>query len=275
MKLPGIGEVKPTYVWIGGGVVGGIVLYAYAKRRAAKNAAAADTSSADSSTTDNSIDPTTGLPYADEGGVYGYGAIDPSTGVPYQYESGTTNATTSANTITTNQEWLGQAEQDAQEIFGATYTLASGALGKFLAQTPGGLNDSEYLVVSEVLAELGQPPVGGPYRLIHAPSTPTGGGGGITGGQPPSGGGGGTTTPPTGGGTVSPPVPAKSYVSVSVVRFANPAPWNSTISGIAQHYGYGGNWQAVWNDSRNAALRAKRGVPEKIQPGDIVWVLPK
>lgn len=69
------------------------------------------------------------------------------------------------------------------------------------------------------------------------------------------------------------PAPSASYAAVKVVKFvaAKPA-WNSTISGIAAHYGYGTNWQTVWNDSHNAALRAKRGTPEKVQPGDTVQV---
>jgi len=64
-----------------------------------------------------------------------------------------------------------------------------------------------------------------------------------------------------------------SYAEVHVVTFvaSNPA-WNSTLSGIAQHYGYGSDWQSIWNDPRNASLRAKRGQPQDIRDGDTVWV---
>ena len=72
------------------------------------------------------------------------------------------------------------------------------------------------------------------------------------------------------------PAPAATYIAVPVVRYttSNP-PWNSTVSGIAAHYGYGSNWQAVWNDSKNATLRAKRGTPDHVQAGDIVQVKKK
>lgn len=277
-KVPGIGDVKPAYIWIAAGVSGGIVIYAGYKRKAAKNAAVVAATSGDTSGgTDPGTDPVTGLPYSQEGGVYGYGATDPATGIPYQFESGGVNAATSGNTIASNAQWLSQAEQDATDIFGATYALASAALGKYIAQTPTGLDPDEYLLVSEVVAELGQPPVGGPYRLIRGsgagtppPPPPPSGGGGIQGGNPPQGGG-----LPVGGGT---PTPTAAHIAVHVARFGNPAPWNSTMWGIAQHYGYGSgasNYLPIWNDAMNAGLKARRGRPENIQPNDIVWVLPK
>jgi hypothetical protein len=70
-------------------------------------------------------------------------------------------------------------------------------------------------------------------------------------------------TPPADGG----------YDTVTVVNFTktNP-PWNSTISGIAAHYGYGSNWQAVWNDNKNFGLRTSRKQPELIRAGDKVYV---
>lgn len=65
---------------------------------------------------------------------------------------------------------------------------------------------------------------------------------------------------------------AAKHHTVTVVKYTskNP-PWNSTIWGIANHYGIS-SWQTVWNDPHNAALKKKRGVPEHIQPGDQVYV---
>lgn len=63
-----------------------------------------------------------------------------------------------------------------------------------------------------------------------------------------------------------------TYDAVRVAAWASPAPWNSTIAGIAQHYGYGSDWGAVWQDGRNAGLRKMRGAPNQIRPGDIVYV---
>jgi hypothetical protein len=66
--------------------------------------------------------------------------------------------------------------------------------------------------------------------------------------------------------------PVAGYRAVSVVRYVYPVPWNSTIAGIAAHYGYGDNWPALWDDPANALLREKRGEPNLIQAGDVVYV---
>ncbi len=69
-----------------------------------------------------------------------------------------------------------------------------------------------------------------------------------------------TVTKPAGHGTVK------------VTKWtAKHPPWQSTIAGIASHYGIR-NWQTVWNDPKNAQLRAKRKSPSNIQPGDTVFV---
>jgi hypothetical protein len=188
VKIPGIGEVKPAYAAAGGAMVLGIVGYAYYKNRkqsaAAASAAAASTTA---SATDQSgigagssgIDPNTGLPYANAAyGAYGtYGGIDPATGIPYYDEITQSSTTGSSNAITTNAAWVQQAESDAQNLFGATSVLATSAVGKYLSQTTSGLQSNEYLLMQQVVAELGQPPTGGPYRLIQAAGTSTTAGG--------------------------------------------------------------------------------------------------
>src|SRR3990172_5197926 len=70
--------------------------------------------------------------------------------------------------------------------------------------------------------------------------------------------------------------PAATYDAVKVVAFtkSNPA-WNSTLWGIAKNKGYGAaskNWESIWNDPKNAALKKKRSDPAKIQAGDVVYV---
>jgi hypothetical protein len=55
---------------------------------------------------------------------------------------------------------------------------------------------------------------------------------------------------------------------VSVQEWPDP---QSTISGIAAHFSIT-DWHMVWDDPKNAGLRALRMVPEHIQPGDAVWV---
>jgi hypothetical protein len=77
----------------------------------------------------------------------------------------------------------------------------------------------------------------------------------------------------------APAKPAVAYQTVKVAKYTshNP-PWNSTLWGIAKNAGYGSaskNWTTIWNDPKNAALKKKRGQPEKIQPGDTIYVRKK
>lgn len=77
----------------------------------------------------------------------------------------------------------------------------------------------------------------------------------------------------------APSKPAVSYQKVTVQKYSskNP-PWNSTLWGIAKANGYGAsgkNWTSIWNDPKNAAIKKKRGAPEKIQPGDVIYVRKK
>lgn len=44
-----------------------------------------------------------------------------------------------------------------------------------------------------------------------------------------------------------------------------------TLASIAQEYGFR-DWRRIWDHSDNAALRAKRGSPELLSPGDTVVV---
>jgi hypothetical protein len=65
-------------------------------------------------------------------------------------------------------------------------------------------------------------------------------------------------------------------VTVTVAKYTtkNP-PWNSTLSGIFGHYKStttAKKWQDIWNAPANAALRAKRGAENRIQPGDKIFV---
>lgn len=160
MKLPGMGEVKNKNVAIGGGVVVGIVLFAYWKKK--KQVPVADGTTVDP----NAIDPNTGVPYGQESGSGGGYYTNASVPNPYVTQTGTTG--TSAQGYTSNSAWLLDAEQYAVNQFGVSYTLAASALGKYLSQSSSGLSTDEYTAVSEVVALIGQPPNGGPYRLIQA-----------------------------------------------------------------------------------------------------------
>lgn len=83
------------------------------------------------------------------------------------------------------------------------------------------------------------------------------------GGRPP----GGPPKPPD-------PSPAPDGQYVDVVKWTKKnAAWNSTLYGMAQKiWGDGNAWQRIWYAPQNDRLRATRGDPEEIQPGDKVWV---
>lgn len=185
MKIPGIGEVKPVYLYAGGGAVAAAVAYGFYKKRqtAAQGASTAAAAVADTSNQGNgSIDPVTGVPYADEGGVYGYGGIDPTTGVPYNYEDTAFlqyEEYGSQQQYSTNESWAEAAIEYAQSDLGATQALAQQSVADYLAQNPQGLPASEYDLMSELLALLGPPPIGS-FKLHEATTTTTGGGGGGT-----------------------------------------------------------------------------------------------
>jgi hypothetical protein len=189
VKIPGIGEVKTPHAVAGGAFLFGVIGYAYYKSK--KSSAAAAAAAATTATTANGagidstgagnsgVDPNTGLPYAEETGSYGstYGGINPATGYPYYDNITQSSQTGNPNAITTNSAWIQQAESDAQNLFGYTSQVAQSGVGKYISQTNAGLQPSEYQMMQSVVAELGQPPEHGPYRLIQAPGTPSGGGG--------------------------------------------------------------------------------------------------
>jgi hypothetical protein len=76
-----------------------------------------------------------------------------------------------------------------------------------------------------------------------------------------------TTTPPA----ATSPTGSGKYETVTKYTKAN-TDWRSTIWGIWNHYRTTSNWQAIWNDPMNADLRNKRGTPQRVKPGDRVWV---
>lgn len=73
--------------------------------------------------------------------------------------------------------------------------------------------------------------------------------------------------------TSAPLPPDGQFVTVTKWKKNQPAGTPSTLSGIAQQlWGNGALWVAIWNDPKNAQLKATRGTPEKVQAGDQVWV---
>jgi hypothetical protein len=260
VKIPGLGEVKTPYAVAGGAFILGILGYAYYKNKksqataaaAAQTAAFSATGSTDSTGAGtNGIDPNTGVPYADEGTAYGstYGGIDPATGMPYYDEITQSSTTTNPNTITTNSAWIQQAESDGQNLFGATSALATSAVSKYISQTNAGLNPSEYQLMQSIVAELGQPPEHGPYRLIQASAPQQG-------------------TPGTGGGkSISQAVGQVIQVPANIV------PPGMSMAKMADAHGISLQHLIDNNPGSGAGTTGVVNVPYLIRPGDTLTSL--
>jgi hypothetical protein len=179
VKLPGIGNVpKPALIAVGAASAA-ILAYAYYRR---SSAAPSDAGTTDTGVTDTSIDPATGVPYADEFGYtntgYGFlGVNDPSTGQIITSGSGT-----GVVTITTNAQWSQAAQAYLASIGGFDSTAVAAALGAGLLghyMTPDQVG-----IWNAAIAFEGNPPGGYPPLNVTPPV-----------GQPPA-----TTTLPAPGG---------------------------------------------------------------------------
>lgn len=196
IHLPGIGKVKKGYVIAG--AAGIVVLgYVYIRSRNAAAASAASAAAASSdtssdgsadpnaidSTDPNAIDPTTGVPYSEE---YGYGTAEdgyPASddgGADYSgniigydqygdpiYGTGTTTTTTNSS-LTTNDEWATQAEDDLATLGVATATAAA-AIAKVLAGLP--VTPDQQSLFTEARGLIGSDPPDGYPTPIKVTST--------------------------------------------------------------------------------------------------------
>jgi len=182
VKLPGLGQVDKKYV-IGGVVIaGGIVVLVYLRNKSqanAANAAGTDTTAADTSGDtsgyDSGIDPATGIPYSEESGGEGlddyggsYGSYQnegyDAAGYPLgseadlQWQAGQTPGTT--NDITTNEQWLEEAESGV--ISGSASTIGN-ALSRVLGGLP--VTSAQRNLFLEVVGVIGNPPGGYPTPI--------------------------------------------------------------------------------------------------------------
>ncbi|MGH2866767.1 MAG: hypothetical protein ACRDNK_04245 [Solirubrobacteraceae bacterium] len=188
IKLPGVGPVKKPYLIAGVAVFAGIIGYAYFKRSRANAAAAADTSSTTTSTaaaTDpsQSIDPSTGLTYAEEAagsstgyGQPGYGGFSSEPYSPYGYDiyGNPIPAPTGAGSggaLTTNDEWASQAETDLGNA-NITLAVSSLAIGRVLAGLT--VTSAQRDIFMQGVGLLGEPPQGypKPIKLSDTGTTP-------------------------------------------------------------------------------------------------------
>lgn len=255
MKIPGVGEVKNSWLAVGGAGFLGVLGYAYYKNHKASQANAAALSSANDASqySDTGGSPDYGTNY---GGEYyaGYGGVDPNTDVPYAYENYLDyGQSSSTSTYTTNEEWVTAAISAAQG-FGNTYAAAQKAVEDYMAQSPSGLPASEYAEMQSVVAELGPPPTG-TFRLIQA--TPGTTSNPPSGGQPPSGGGGSTP--------VTDKSIAQSVGKVVQIPYLVKSP--NTMAKTAAKFGISTAHLVSNNPGKTASYQGVVNVPMEIKKG--------
>jgi hypothetical protein len=167
----GPGMKKSTRNWLLIGGLGAAAIVIYMVMRARSNAA-----------TDPSVDPATGVPFAQEQyGGYGasgvtpslYGYVDPTTGA---FISGA-GAGNSVLQPSTNASWAQQVEAYLQNL-GYDPTAVGSAIGKYL--TGQTLSADQQGIVAAALGFFGQPPQGAPPVSGGTPAG-NGSGGGSTG----------------------------------------------------------------------------------------------
>lgn len=160
VHVPGLGNVpKPVMIAaLAGGV--GIIGYAWWRRSSGGGAAATDPTATDPTATDTSgtIDPSTGVPYAQEYGSYtGIGAsgyyADQSTGAVI----GSGYGPTQIAPATTNAAWAQQVEATLTALGYDPVTTAA-AIGKYLTGQP--VTSDQAAIVQAAIGQQGYPPEG-------------------------------------------------------------------------------------------------------------------
>jgi hypothetical protein len=152
-----------VYGGIGVAVVGGVLWI-----RSRNSSAAAATAGTATAAADPSVDPATGIPYAQEAAAAGYGG---GSGVGYGYPSGggvySTSAAPPAATYTDNASWAQAVEQGLTGL-GYDPISVGAAIGKYLAKLP--LTAAQTTIVQTAVAEYGPPPAGS-FAIITTPGT--------------------------------------------------------------------------------------------------------
>lgn len=154
--------------------------------------------------------------------------------------------------VTTNPAWI-RVVTDRLVALGYDPVQVNNALTKGLAGLT--LTAQEAALWNEAVRRYGAPPEGAPPITVDTPT-----------GTPDP------TPDPTPEPTPSPvPTPPPGHWELVTKYTSRNPPWNSTISGMAAHFGIS-PWSVIWNHPNNAALRGQRGRPELIRPGDRVWI---
>jgi len=197
VTLPLVGTVERRYVYVGGAVVVVIVGYAYLRHRRSGGSEVV-------------VDEATGSVGADGSFVN-----------PNPNASGADSETVNPDgAILDNASWTHAVLADFDSMGTYDPLFAAEALGKYLGGQP--LTQDEARLVRAAIALEGKPPQGSLEIILTTTGSTTGG----------------TSNPPP-VPTPKPPASTSSgvkYQQTAKFTTSNP-PWNSTLSGIAGHYG--------------------------------------
>lgn len=261
IKIPGIGDTKKEYVYIGGGLIVIVIGVVYVRSRstakASAAAAAAAASSTDSTdTTTTPIDEATGYPQGSAEDLAALAQQQDLEGVDYGTtdDSGSTDVTTGTG-YTSNAAWAQAAEEYIVDTTGGVAGDVGNALGKYL--TGGSLTSDMVDIVNQAIAFDGPPPQSGvngyPPSLNIAPVTPPP----VT--PPPV-----TPPPVTPPPVTPPPVTPPPTTTVHDVTFHMFVPNSGSYDAMAQKYGvFNGSGQGLYeyqltpNAQRSAAALAE------------------
>ena len=252
VNVPGAGKLPKKYVAVGVAGIVGIVGWAYYRRSIGADEADEESYYADTRT----------------GASTGNDAYDNPGGIESDDQADDDDAW---KPPTTDQEW---SQRVIEMLSWYEPGFVSQTLGKYLSRQP--LTADEATLIREAWAQVGQPPgkqviitkttVTTPTPTTPKPTTPA---------KPATPAKPSTPKPATPAKPAPKPTtpakPAYRHERVVVKKYTtkNP-PWQSTISGIAGHYGV--SVSAVWNDPKNASVKRRRGAMNKIRPGDVIYV---
>jgi hypothetical protein len=152
VTVPGAGPMKRQTIVVAGAVGAGILGYAWWKRHQASKSVTA---------TENINDAVGAVAYTGSPNVAG------ATG-----DSSVNAGTLPRNQIATNADWTQAAITFLSQTGNFDPGALATALGKYINHDPGGLTDKEVSMVQAARGAFGDPPVGGPFPIIHAINVP-------------------------------------------------------------------------------------------------------
>jgi hypothetical protein len=164
IHVPGMGDVKRTYVIVGVVLVGGLGIYAYRKRQADASAASSTDTTGEAGTTDTTVDPATGYAEGSPEDLAALESQDTASSIGSIDDSGGGSSggisTPPATGFASNGAWAQAAETYLVTNGGGDAATIAAALGKYV--TGQSLTDAQKSVAEQAIAFNGYPPISDP-----------------------------------------------------------------------------------------------------------------